>query len=188
MVAAPTPTPTAAVEPSFELVRPRKNRGALWLLLGAAVAIGVFAARPWLARQVAMATGALPDNGADNNDAPSSAGSPPGAAASAGGATLTSASGSAQRVVGIASTPPVPSTSAPVRGRGGSREQHVIIEDTIAPEIKELAGSPPPVVEHKPEPAPPATHATPPPTPPPSPAPTPKPKQVPVSDADRYGI
>ena len=187
LVAAEAPSPAAAVEPSFELMRPRKRRGALWLVLGAAAAIGVFAARPWLARQVATATGALPDNAAENADQNAHASSP--AVQPAGTVPLTSAtSSSTQRVLGIASTPAVP--SAPVRGRSGPREEHVVIQDTIAPEIKEMAASRPPVVEHKPEPVPAAQPVAPPtpPAPPASPAPTPKPKQVPVSDADRYGI
>jgi hypothetical protein len=185
LVAAPTPAPAAPVEPSFELMRPRKRRGALWLVLGAAVAVGVFAARPWLARQVALATGALPDNGVGNADQNAHATSP--AAQPNGTVPLTSATtSSTQRVVGIASTPAAPSTPA-VRGRGGPREEHVVIQDTIAPEIKELAASRPPAVEHEPAPAP--TPAPPaPPAPAASPTPTPKPKQVPVSDADRYGI
>lgn len=187
LVAAPTPAPAATVEPSFELTRPRKKRGALWLVLGAAVAIGVFAARPWLARQVALATGALPDNTADTADPNAHATSP--AVQPTGTVPLTSATtSSSQLVVGIASTPAVP--SAPLRGRGGPREEHVVIQDTIAPEIKEMAATPQPAVEHKPEPTPAATPVAPPtpPAPPASPAPTPKPKQVPVSDADRYGI
>lgn len=190
LVAAPTPAPVATAEPSFELMRPRKRHGALWLVLGAAVAVGVFAARPWLARQVALATGALPDNAASNADASARANNAAAPPAAAGDIPLTSATtSSTQRVVGIASTPAVPSTTA-VRGRSGPREEHVVIQDTIAPEIKELAASRPPAVEHKPEPTPVATPVAPPtpPAPPASPAPTPKPKQVPVSDADRYGI
>ncbi|HEX2872585.1 MAG TPA: protein kinase [Polyangiaceae bacterium] len=190
LVAAPTPAPVATVEPSFELTRPRKRRGALWLVLGAAAAIGVFAARPWLARQVALATGSLPDKAADNADANTRANDGAAPPAAAGGIPLTSATtSSTQRVVGIASTPAAPSTPA-VRGRGGPREEHVVIQDTIAPEIKELAAGRPPVVEPKPEPTPTPTPVAPPtpPAPAASPAPTPKPKQVPVSDADRYGI
>jgi Protein tyrosine and serine/threonine kinase len=185
LVAAPTPAPVATVEPAFELMRPRKRRGALWLVLGAATAIGLFAARPWLARQVALATGGLPDNAGLKAHADSAAAQP----SAAGAIPLTSATiSSAQRVVGIASTPAVPSAPA-VRGRGGRREEHVVIQDTIAPEIKELAAGRPPVVEHKPEPTPAATaEPTKPPPAPASPPPTPKSKPVPVSDADRYGI
>jgi hypothetical protein len=130
----------------------------------------------------------LPDNAAENADLNAHTTSP--AVQPGGTVPLTSATtSSAQRVVGIASTPAVPSTPG-VRGRGGPREEHVVIEDTIAPEIKELAAGRPPAVEHKPEPAPAATPVAPPtpPAPPASPAPTPKPKQAPVSDADRYGI
>ncbi|MDF3072266.1 MAG: serine/threonine protein kinase, partial [Polyangiaceae bacterium] len=51
VAARPAPMPLIAVEPSFELLRPRRGRGVLWLLLGAGTAIGLFAARPWLAAQ-----------------------------------------------------------------------------------------------------------------------------------------
>ncbi len=172
-------TPLAA-EPSFELVRPRKSRGALWLLLGACVAVGAFAARPWLARQVAAATGALPDNAAANVDAPPS--TPVAAPVSTAAPDVVPEPSSAPRAVGIASTPPVPSAPArALHGRGG--DEHIVIHDGVEPIV-----TPPPApapVERKPEPA-----AAPPPAPaPPAPAPAPpKPKSVPVSDADRYGI
>ena len=170
-------TPIAA-EPSFELMRPRKSRGALWLLLGACVAIGVFAARPWLARQVAAATGALPDNAATNVDAPPNAAvAPPPANAAP---TATPEPSSAPRAVGIASTPAAPSATTHTPH---GREEHIVIHDGVEPLV-----TPPPAptpVERKPEPvtAPPPTPA--PPTPPPA---APKPKPAPVSDADRYGI
>jgi hypothetical protein len=179
------PEPVAIPEPSFELVRPRKSRGALWLLLGAAVAIGVFAARPWLARQVAAATGAFPDNVNVNVDATPSPAAPTGTPSSVTAAP--SASDEARLVVGIASTPPAPPSSAP-RGRASPREEHVIIHDRLEPEVREPAAPTP--TSRPPEPTATAAPApvAPPSPPPASPPPTPKPKSVPVSDADRYGI
>jgi serine/threonine protein kinase len=180
VAAGPEPHTPLTAEPSFELTRPRKGRGALWLLLGACVAIGVFAARPWLARQVAAATGALPDNAAANLDAPPNAPvTPPTTSAAANTALEPS---NAPRAVGIASTPAAPSAAAhAAHGRGG--EEHVVIHDSVEPVVTPPAAPTP--VERKPEPvaAPPAAPA--PPTPPPA---APKPKPVPVSDADRYGI
>jgi len=184
MVAAqPALAPSAIPEPSFELVRPRKGRGALWLLVGAAVAIGAFAARPWLARQVAAATGAFPDNPGSNVEAPPS---PPVAAGAPSSVAGTDAAASTTRmVVGIASTPAAPSVGAR-RGRGGTREEHVVIHDSVEPQVTEpLAPAPAP---RAPEPAAAPAPVAPPPPPPASPPPTPKPKAVPVSDADRYGI
>jgi hypothetical protein len=185
LVAAPaTPAPNAVPEPSFELVRPRKRRGALWLLLGAGVAIGAFAARPWLARQVAAATGALPDNAsAPIETAPSA----PLAPTASNGALAPAESGNAPRlVVGIASTPAMPSARTP-RARAGAREEHVVIHDSLEPQVSEPAR---PTPAPTPEPtAAPAPAAPPSPSPAaPSPSPAAKPKSVPVSDADRYGI
>ncbi len=182
LVASPSvPAAPLAAEPSFELVRPRKSRGALWLILGACVAIGVFAARPWLARQVAAATGALPDNAAPNVDPPPNAPiNMPIVSATTSAALEPSG---AARAVGIASTPASPSAASPAHGRGGGHEAHIVIHDGVEPLVSPPAAADP--VEHKPEPAaaPPAAPA------PPSPAPAaPKPKSVPVSDADRYGI
>jgi len=183
LVAAPTaPAPNAVPEPSFELVRPRRRRGALWLLLGAGVAIGAFAARPWLARQVAAATGALPDNAGTPLDTAPSA---PLASTAGNGAVAPAESGSAPRVVvGIASTPAMPSARAP-RAHGGAREEHVVIHDSLEPQVSEPARPTP-----TPEPAPTSAPApvAPPSPPPAAPSPAPKPKSVPVSDADRYGI
>ncbi|MES1188607.1 MAG: protein kinase [Myxococcales bacterium] len=182
LVAAPTaPAPNAVLEPSFELVRPRKRRGALWLLLGAAVAIGAFAARPWLARQVAAATGALPDNAGTPLDTAPSA---PLAPTAGNGAVAPAESGSAPRVVGIASTPAMPSARAP-RAHGGTREEHVVIHDSLEPQVSEPA-RPAPTPEPTPTTAP--APVAPPSPPPAAPSPAPKPKSVPVSDADRYGI
>jgi serine/threonine protein kinase len=174
----------AAVEPSFELVRPRRRKGALWLVLGAAVAIALFAARPWLARQVVSATGAMPDNGVSNavTDAAQNQhlGAPPPSTS-----VVAAAASEAPRAVGIASTPAMPSSPVQLHGHG-PREEHVVIHDSVEPSVSARATSAP--AERKPEPAPP----TPPPPareapPPPAPAP-PKTKPAPVSDADRYGI
>jgi hypothetical protein len=186
-VAAAPPEPIHAmpIEPSFELMRPRKSRGALWLVLGAIAAIGLFAARPWLARQVAAATGALPDNASTNVDAPPSTVAPPPIPNALPDSTPTASpspspeeSDTAQ-AVGIASTPAMPSSSPRARGRGGHHEEHIVIHDAVEPNV-----SPPPPPP-KPEPVA-APKPEPPPAPPPPPAP--KPKAAPVSDADRYGI
>ncbi len=182
-VATPSmPIAATAPEPSFELVRPRKRRRALWLVLGAGFAVGVFAARPWLARQVAAATGALPDNAAANVDPiPDAPVAGPIVSAAPSAALELS---SAPHAVGIASTPPAPSSPSPAKhGRGGEHEEHVVIHDGVESHVSEPPAPAP--VERKPEPtaAPPPAPA--PPTPPP---PTPKAKPVPVSDADRYGI
>ncbi len=181
LVAARTaPLPAVVVaEPSFELVRPRKRRGALWLVLGAAAAVALFAARPWLFEQL----NASADAGKEGATIPlpqAAAATPP----NVGAPSLLAPS--AQTAVGIASTPP-----SPVSGRGpgrarGSREDHVIIHDTIDPSIELLRSPPPPQAEAAPPP-PAAEPPPPPPPPPPEPAPA-KTKSVPVSEADRYGI
>jgi hypothetical protein len=186
MVAGPArePQPTIA-EPSFELTRPRKRHGAVWLVLGAAVAIGLFAARPWLARQVAAATGALPDNAAANIEPP------PVATAAPLPSSSVAPPPSTPVAVGIASTPPMPSAQGGATPTSlGAREEHVVIHDSVEPSVNDRASpspvttQPPPVVAPPPAPVPPAPKE-------PAPAsapPTPKPKSVPVSDADRYGI
>jgi Protein kinase domain len=180
VAAQPAPAPNPVPEPSFELVRPRKSRGALWLALGAAVAIGAFAARPWLARQVAAATGVFPDNAGANAYTPPN----PPTASSLSAASASSAP--TRMLVGIASTPAMPSTPAVPHGRGGPREEHIVIHDSLDPPVSEPAAAAP--APRKPEPpaAPvPVTTPTPPPA---SPPPAPKTRPVPVSDADRYGI
>jgi hypothetical protein len=167
--------PAAPFEPSFELVHPRKKRGALWLVLGAALAIAAFAARPWLARQVAATTGgALPDRLVPNSEPVPRNLTP--SASPVPADTATARASDAASAVGIASTPAVPS-ERPTRARPGRSEQHVIIDDRLQLE-------PPPPVEKKPEPA----REPPPPPPSPPPQPAPKPKPPPVSEADRYGI
>jgi len=185
LIAAPSPPAAAIPEPSFELVRPRKGRGALWLFLGAAAAVGIFAARPWLARQVAAATGALPDNpGATVDPTPNAAiPTPPPNPPS----VPTSPTGSAGPVVGIASTPAAPSIAGPRRSRGGPREEHVVIHDRLEPDATAEAEAPSPAAR-EPEPAAPAPVVAPAATPAASTPPAPKPKSVPVSDADQYGI
>jgi serine/threonine protein kinase len=174
VAAKPSEAPPSIAEPSFELVRPRKSRAAWWLLLGAAAAIGAFAARPWLARQVAAATGGFPDNAASNADL--STDLPP---AQATTSTIRdpegTASTSARVVVGIASTPAVPSASTAQPPRG------VVLRDRVPPRVNQ------PVAPVPRQPELPAAPAAPPP-PPAAPPPTPKPKSVPVSDADEYGI
>jgi hypothetical protein len=165
---------------------PRKSRAPLWLLLGAAVAIGAFAARPWLARQVAAVVGDLPGNGASNVEPPPlpAAVSPP---PSVSAAPAPSSPPDAPSAIGIASTPASPSapssSSAAGPRRGGEREEHIVIHDRVEPEVSQPAT---PVPERKPEPVAVPPPAAAPPAPPPPAAP--KPKQVPVSDADRYGI
>jgi serine/threonine protein kinase len=185
IAAPPVRAEALPIEPSFELVRPRKSRGALWLVLGAAVAIGLFAARPWLARQVAAATGALPDNGVTNVDTAPNTPAPLPAPTPTPSAVTSAApeASEAPRAVGIASTPAAPSAEAPTRGHGGGREEHVVIHDAVEPNVTPPAApapappKPEPVAPPKPEPAAPA-----------APAPAPKTRPVPVSDADRYGI
>lgn len=185
--AAPAPV---VPEPSFELVRPRKGRGALWLLLGAAVAIAVFAARPWLARQVASATGSLPDNAGLPLEA-----SPEAPLAAPAPSESPSAPAAARPpAVGIASTPAVPSTQGPARGRSAPREDHVVIHDRLEPKVSEPVAPPPAPVAPEPTAAPP--EVTPPEVTPPAPTPAaptptpaaPAPAPKPASDADQYGI
>jgi hypothetical protein len=187
IAAEPSTARLPVVEPSFELVRPRKSRAALWLLLGGAVAIGAFAARPWLARQVAAATGAYPDN-ASIAETATSLPNPPAPDAAPGSLSGPEAvpSSSARVVVGIASTPAVPSALPAPPSRGGARERHVVIHDSVEPRVREPATPAP--GQHKPEPPAAPTTVTPPTPPAAPPAPTPKPKSVPVSDADQYGI
>jgi hypothetical protein len=168
--------PMAVQEPSFELTRPRKRRGALWLVLGAAAAVALFAARPWLARQLSTSTAHSEPEARDTNESTRNAAA---LVATVPSATSTSPS-SASTPVGIASTSATPSERPATARRPGTREEHAVIHDRVEPEpvpAAPIAPTPPP----KPEPA-----AEPPPAPPPPPAP--KPKQVPVSDADRYGI
>ena len=166
------------VDPRFELVRPRKTRGALWLALGAAAAVGIFAARPWLARQVAAATGTMPFTTPTEPAEPAAAALP---ALPAGEiATEPSPSSLPAPAIAIASTPAAPEPLEPRRRVAGRAEPHVVIDDRLQLEPPTPAPTPAPV-ENTPEPV-----VEPPPPPPPPPAP--KPKAPPVSDADRYGI
>ncbi len=177
-------------EPSFELIKPRKRRGALWLTLGVAAAVGLFAARPWLSRQVTAATGAQPDRDAPALDAtvPRTETATP--------AQPSSLPADAPRAARIASTPPAPSDPAPKASRReASRDPEAVIHDSVdaaypeppttTPE-PEPPAAPEPAAEPTPEPEP----AVAPPAAAPAPAPTstPKPKPAPVSDGDRYGI
>jgi hypothetical protein len=181
IVVPAAPARIAALDDSFEQLRPRKRRGGLWLLLGAAVAVGLFAARPWLARQIAGTdVGAATDPtgrkldtaqlGATPPLSPSSV-DPPAAAPSVDAPALR-----------IASAPASPAPSAAPRAVGRRRER-VVTRETVDPSLDQ---PPPPAAEPEPEPA--ATSepvaAPPPEEPPPPPPPPPKP----VSDADRYGI
>jgi eukaryotic-like serine/threonine-protein kinase len=176
---APPPPPE---EPSFELVRPRRSRAALWLLLGAAVAVTAFAARPWLARQVAAATGAFPDNAASNVDSATTLPVSPTSSSLA----IPEPSNAPPLTVGIASTPAAPSASTAPRSHNSARGEHVVIHDRLEPQVrKPLTPAP---VPRRPEPPAAPTPMAPPTPPAAAPAPTPKPKPPPVSEADQYGI
>lgn len=183
LIAAHDGAPPAA-EPSFELLKPRKKRGALWLVLGAAAAMGLFAARPWLARQVAAATGTMPFTTPPAEPAQRAAASPTPTATAASETATAPPSASVAPAVGIASTPAEPEP-APRAVRGGRAQPHVVIDDRLQLEPPATPAPPSPPVEKKPEPA---AEPPPAPAPPPPPPPAPKPKAPPVSDADRYGI
>ncbi|HXK17243.1 MAG TPA: hypothetical protein VNG33_05565, partial [Polyangiaceae bacterium] len=185
--AAPPPAAQTmiAAEPSFELVRPRKGRGAVWLVLGACAAIGLFAARPWLARQVAAATGAYPDSAVTNVDTAPNPPLPLPVPSAVPSAEATASASAAAATVGLASTPAEPS-AAPSRGQSSGRDAHVVIHDTLEPNVSQPLAPAPAAPKPEPVSAPPAAPAPPPPTVAPTPAP--KPKSGPVSDADRYGI
>jgi serine/threonine protein kinase len=179
---ANAPAPLVA-EPSFELMRPRKRRGALWLVLGAAAAIAVFAARPWLAQRVAAATGTdatvpVHDDAQQHPALTPTTPTKPGVDATVTGTPP----------VAIASTPPGPSSrpGAP-RTFGGPRAEHVVIHDGLEPSVTTPAPVEPAAPSEPPQQEP---AAEPPPTPPVPVVtpPAPKPKPAPVSDADRYGI
>lgn len=177
-VAPRTPQPVVA-EPTFELVRPRSSsRGALWLVAGALFAIAAFAARPWLAQQVAAVTGALPDTVTPSPDSePVVRSTAPRPALSV---ALPQPSNTPEPVT-ISSTPPSPTDRGAPRPRMSRQEQRHVVADTAPPIVNPPA----------PEPAP--APAAPPPTPEtetaePEPPPAPKPKPAPASDADRYGI
>lgn len=168
------------VEPSFELVRPRRRHGALWLVLGAAAAIGLFAARPWLAQQLLTATGGLPAGAPVEPE-----GTPSAVPALSAGASIVSETSvpSATKAVGIASTPASPGSVRSGPRSGALREEHVVIHDTIDPSIQKLRA---PAETSKPEAAPePPPPAAAPPQPPEPPA---KSKPAPLGDGDRYGI
>ncbi|HEY6077756.1 MAG TPA: protein kinase [Polyangiaceae bacterium] len=188
---APQPPQPRLVEPSFELVTPRKRPSGVWLVLGAAAAIAAFAARPWLAEQLAAATGQsdAPAPSFEPAAAPAELTPPSADPVAKDAAPSASASPDA---VGIASTPPSPTDRGGPRPRLPGREQRQVIGHE-----RVRAASPPPVErrqrvavprapEHEIEPkaATPSLVEAPP--PPPS-APAPRPKATTTAD-DRYGI
>lgn len=176
---------------AVEVAPPRRKRGALWLGIGAALAVGLFAARPWLARQVAAATGALPDRIAPNaqQSEPLTATQPLAATERPDRNEPEAAASAPPAAVGIASTPAVP-PERPARwqrsraGRPSVTDDREPLNAEPAPEetVPEPISAPLP----EPEPTPPAAEE-PPPAPVPPPPPPPKPK-LPPSDPDRYGI
>jgi eukaryotic-like serine/threonine-protein kinase len=190
-VSAGPPSSRAEVvmlDPSFELMRPRRRRGALWLLLGAAAAIGAFAARPWIANQLSTAHGeptTADQKPLDAAQAKPTAPQPPGNLDQPTPQPSVDAP-----AIGIASTPPSPDTHGSALRGPARREDHVVIHDAVDPSVREPAAPTPAAREPEPVIAPePAAEPTPPKEEPPPPAPpAPKPKATPVSEADRYGI
>jgi serine/threonine-protein kinase len=188
---APRPAPgDGGVEPSFELVTPRKRRSGIWLALGAAAAVSVFAARPWLARQVAAATGAIDSPASTYQEPPRSELEAPHATT----ATIAPTAAPTDQPVGISSTPPSPTDREGPRPRLQRREQQQLGQHEASPhpspptaERRAEAHNPPPAAPAPIEPKA-ATPAAEEPPPPPPPPPAPKPKAVPTSEADRYGI
>ncbi len=187
---APRPPQEFTAEPSFQLVTPRKRRSGAWIAVGAVVAVSAFAARPWLARQVAAASNAV-DNPAPSYEQPAPS------EHEAPRATLPSAEAEAapsEPPVGISPTPPSPTDRDGPRPRLQRREQQEVIqhEPTRAPSPPLAERRVTPHVEPPPAPQPALVEpkaATPPPEePPPPPPPAPKPKAAPTSEADRYGI
>ena len=170
---AARPTHAALDEPEFELRKPRKGRGMLWLMLGASVAVAGLALRPWLAEKLAAPLGVpaaaerLPKAAPTTHEAPSSS------------AAMTAAApqpSNTRPAVGIASTPASPEDAlgvpshAPLSARPEAR---VTPRNNPKPEPRP---QPPGANVAKPEPTP-------------IPAKTvPAPKALPVSEAERYGI
>lgn len=172
------PSSFAAPEPSFELVRPRKRRGAIWLALGAAAAIGAFAARPWVAQRLTPVTG---------GPAEASQASPSSPFAPTSSASAVATPSSLPRPVGIASTPASPRGAARPARRPGPRDPHVAIQDTVDPSIRQLVEPLP--AKEAPNEAPAAPEADPAPAEPTTAPPPPRaPDAAPANDADRYGI
>jgi len=185
------PRAPATFEPSFDLVYPHppKRRGIWWLLLAAViVGGGLFAARPWLTRQVAAADGAAPPVAAAKpTPAPVDPAPPPPASspAEAKADAPAPAPSSAEPPSSATSPAPASARGAPARGHASRGAARGSLRDEAAPSAPEpVAPTPAPAAPEPvkaPEPA-----ATPePPPPPPPPPPKPKP---PVSDADQYGI
>jgi eukaryotic-like serine/threonine-protein kinase len=175
VAARPAVAPLPTAEPSFELLRPRRRRGALWLLLGAAAAVALFAARPWLTEQLTAPGGAAHSVAAHGESTSLGPTMPPPSSlesAAPGARPSPSAGGSKPASPAAGRTPARPR---------GPREEHVVIEDTIDPSIQALRE--PVKATAEPPPPPNAPSAEPP--PPPEPA---KAKPAPASDADRYGI
>jgi hypothetical protein len=168
------PSFESSFEPSFELLRPRRRRAPLWLaLVGAAAAVALFAARPWLFEPAPESLHEASSAAPAASEAPHAALPPPPVVESTETAPKPRVAGAAPSGVR-----PTPRPRAP-------REEHVVIPDTIDPSIQALrepapAATPEPAAS--PEPAPP-----PPPPPPPAPAPA-KAKPAATPDADRYGI
>lgn len=194
LVAAPPGRPSVgAAEPSFELVRPRRRRGVGWLLLAAAAVIPLFAARPWLRRQVAPASDGQAEAAAAKTEARTLAAAP---SVASGNAPAAPASSTPSSAIGIAATPPSPATEA-ARLRPTEGEARAPLEPPAArqqsagapkltratPQREVGARTPPPAA-----PAPPPAAPAPPPAAPSPPPPPSRPKSAPVSEADRYGI
>lgn len=175
------PSPSLALEePSFELMRPRRRLRAVWLALGAAAAVALFAARPWLSELVRRATSSLPDADSSVESA-----TPPVTEPAATSAHI-AAPPSDERAVGIASTPAAPTPTVGAR----HRRLRETVDHGLEPDEK--LDSPQP----EPSPPPPASEKAPPAvtTPEPSPAPADnpatndKPKPAATTEPNAYGI
>ena len=177
-------------EPAFDLVRPPKRRTgytALWLALVAAAAAGVFAARPWLIRQItavrAMREAAVAGETPVATPVPVAAAPTPAPAPAPTASARDGAAepGSAPAPIASAATAPSSSDAAKPKTRAMlPAVEHAVIHDGLAV----APPAPPTPVSKPPEPAPPP--APPPPAAPPPPPASPKP--APASDATRYGI
>lgn len=167
VTARAVPSPALIPEPTFDLLRPRRRKGAWWVLAGAAAAIALFAARSWLSEQLtASAASPVPEAAPPVEVGPAPLGS--GLASSPADP---SGKAAPARKPG---TPPASPAARPNRPRG-AREEHVVIQDTIDPSIQALREVPSQAAPV----APPTTSAS---------APS-APARAPDSSAvDRYGI